>query len=499
MRKSLVMFLVTAAVLASGRGAADARSPLRVGVADDAAKYAEDGGTAFFAQMHDLGMATDGIMVGWDASRPAAILEPDYLAAVVAQAELEGIELVFAVRPLRARAIGESAVRAAQFARYLALLARTYPSVRTFVVGNEPNQPRFWQPQYRKGQAVAAAAYERMLARAYDALKAVDQEIVVAGGALSSRGNDYPAAPSNPSRSPVRFLADLGRAYRASHRARPIMDVLAFHPYPRSFQDPLSKGLQWPGAGFANLGRVKQAVWDAFHGTAQPTVEDGLKIMISEVGWQVATPVGSDVYVGAENVAVTTEAHQAAVYGQIVRAAACDASISHVLILPLVDERNLAGFQSGVVRADGTERPAYGVQRTLLARTGGRCSGKATSWRHVTGVVGATAMFRGLARPKTRIQRAWSFSIRSGEGVTYSAEILRAAPPSAPRLASVVSAARDGVVLRTRGAAKANWTPLVRFPRRSLAPGRYRFRVELRAETNAGRRRTFVSRTFVVR
>ena len=60
-----------------------------------------------------------------------------------------------------------------------------YRQVHTFVVGNEPNQPRFWQPQFVHGKAVAAAGYERMLADTYDALKAVDPTLTIVGGVVS--------------------------------------------------------------------------------------------------------------------------------------------------------------------------------------------------------------------------------------------------------------------------------------------------------------------------
>ena len=62
----------------------------------------------------------------------------------------------------------------------------------------------------------------------------------------------------------------------------------------------------------ANLDRVKQAVWDAFAGTPQPTTVDGLRLYLDEVGWQVET-AGLDGYEGDENVAVTSEDAQAGV------------------------------------------------------------------------------------------------------------------------------------------------------------------------------------------
>ncbi len=99
------------------------------------------------------------------------------------------------------------------------------------------------------------------------------------------------------------------------------MDLFAFHPYPRSSLDSLKKGLEWPMAGYANLDRVKQGLWDAFAGTGQKTTENGLGIMIDEVGWQVrvASAAVDSPYTGLENVPVATEAHQATVYGQLVR------------------------------------------------------------------------------------------------------------------------------------------------------------------------------------
>ena len=75
------------------------------------------------------------------------------------------------------------------------------------------------------------------------------------------------------------------------------MDELSFHPHPNADTDQLETGYSWPNAGIPNLARIKQAVWDAFFGTAQPTFEEAgmpygpvrtLKLRLNEVGWQVA-------------------------------------------------------------------------------------------------------------------------------------------------------------------------------------------------------------------
>ena len=110
---------------------------------------------------------------------------------------------------------------------------------------------------------MSGAAYEALLATSYDALKEVDPGINVIGLGLSSRGNDAPGASGNVSTSPVVFLEGVGAAYRASGRTRPLMDELAYHPYPRRDTDSLTEGFLWPNAGVTNLGRIKQAVWDA--------------------------------------------------------------------------------------------------------------------------------------------------------------------------------------------------------------------------------------------
>ena len=133
--------------------------------------------------------------------------------------------------------------------------------------------------------------------------------ITVAGVGLSERGNDNPKADSYVSTSPIRFIRDLGAAYRATGRTAPIMDQLVFHPYPENPADDLLKSYAWPSAGFGNLDRIKQALWDAFNGTAQPTVETGLRLRVGEIGWQTqALAAAAGAYTGKETVPATTEA-----------------------------------------------------------------------------------------------------------------------------------------------------------------------------------------------
>ncbi len=75
----------------------------------------------------------------------------------------------------------------------MATLARDLPSVRDFAVWNEPNLNGFWLYQFdESGNDIAAPAYTSLLARSYDALKAVSPKIRVYGGSLAPRGADNP-------------------------------------------------------------------------------------------------------------------------------------------------------------------------------------------------------------------------------------------------------------------------------------------------------------------
>ena len=279
----LCLALALAGFVAAAEGLADtpAGAPrLQVGVADDAAKFAADGGAAQFARMASAGLTSLRVSVLFDPTHPETLADRAGIDRVAAAAADGGVQLVFALYADpriagQAKSLGSRA-NADAFCNWAAGVARSYPSITRFIVGNEPNQPRFWQPQFSKaGRQMSAWQYEYLLARCYDALKAVSPAIDVIGLGLSPRGNDSPTAKTNSSTSPLRFLQQLGLAYRASGRTLPLMDELSVHCYPRVNTDPVSRGYPWPNVGCVDFGRIKQGVWDAFDGTAQPTFAEG--------------------------------------------------------------------------------------------------------------------------------------------------------------------------------------------------------------------------------
>ena len=507
MRRLLTFSALVLAATALAPATAAAAGPV-FGVADDGAKYADDGGSNFFLTLADLGFTSNRITVTWDptdGSDGLTIRERAFLDRAVPIAALRGIDLVLDVYPVRARAFAvDTDNRITLFAEYLALLARTYPTVRTFIVGNEPNQPRFLQPQFvrsgRRYRPVAGALFEHVLAAAYDALKDVDPGITVVGLGLSPRGNDDPRATSNISRSPVRFIADLAAEYRRSGRTKPLMDELGFHPYPNSNDDPLSRGYSWPDAGMAELARIKQAVWDGFHDTAQPVFHEtppfggpptdtgpSLGLVLDEYGRQV-TVISSvaRVYHGHENVPTISEARQAIVYTAVLRQAECDPDVRGFFFFHLIDESDLDRFQSGLLRADGTKRPSYDAVKATLEATNGVCSGALKIWRHSGSVVGADVTFGDA-----------SLTVRAAEAVTASTGFL---PASLTESQMIAALSRHGRTVQSASVVGVRAYRNVTIPLRptNLAAGVYVQAVVLRAAMNSQRTFLAVSDPFTV-
>src|SRR5215212_10536549 len=187
------------AVLASACAAlalTGAASSTTFGVADDAGKYAEDGGAGFFTMLTQLGMTENRMAVFWDPSQPATIYDQAFLDRAVPEAMRRGIDLILAIYPLKARTLVETPNGIQLFAQYAARVAERYPYVRRFICLNEGNQPRFHQPQFDDaGDGISGAVQEQAMAACYDALKTVDPAINVIAFGLSPRGNDDFDAP----------------------------------------------------------------------------------------------------------------------------------------------------------------------------------------------------------------------------------------------------------------------------------------------------------------
>ena len=464
-RISAVLACACAALALAG-----AASSTTFGVADDAGKYAEDQGNGFFNMLTELGMTENRMAVFWDPANPSTIVDQAFLDRSVPNAARRGVEVIFAIYPLKARGLVDTPNGVQLFADYVAKVARRYPYVRKMICLNEGNQPRFHQPQFDDaGKGISGYVQEQAMAACYDALKAVDPGITVIGFGLSPRGNDDFDAVSNVSHSPIRFLQEVGEAYRASGRTKPIADDISIHCYPNLNTDAPSVGYVWPKVGCINLDRFKQAWWDAFHGTAQPLFRESeqssgpfVRIYVDEVGYQARiAPEKTALYTGSENVPVVDEATQGTYYAELIAMMACDPNVALLNFFHAVDETALPAWQSGLVLPDGTRRASFAAVRDAIIANQ-QCRGAVHEWRHTDAVVGAKAMFKTLPR---------SFLVRADEGFSFEVKITR--PAGTRRLTGAI------------GEGEAARDLLFKLPK--LRKGAYRVTVTLHAETNPER------------
>ena len=519
MKKLLAALVALAALLVVGGASAD---PLRYGVADDWPKF-HPCGDVWWKAAKDIGYQDLRITVQWNGPG-SAIPAPDGVKLAVDCALLQGVRPIIAVYPAKPNLIGSDPGAQASFASYVAQVGQTYSRVQNFIVGNEPNVNRFWQPQYSGGQDAAGKDYEHTLAQSYDALKRVRPDGVVWGPAISSRGNDNANATSNPSHSPVWFIKDMGDAYRASGRTTPIMDEFNMHPYPPiQDTDPFTKAFQWPQAGAANLDRIKQALWDAFNGTGQPIPAEqaggrttqsvkarrfanaGLPLNLDEVGEQ--TDVMSSPHSGAytsppENVQPISEQQQSQAYTDLMEIAACDPDVKSLLFFPLIDEQQVSsGFQSGELYADQAHKASYDGVKSKIASSGGQCQGGiagiSQAWVHTTSVVGAQAFFGGAgtpagSQPKAHpaISKYWAISFTASEDTTWTVGLYK--------VAGAAAKPSGAAALTATGAAHAYFKPLAKLPTKSMPAGWYAYTLQLTAAVNPNRTVSFVSKPFAV-
>ena len=339
---------------------------LFVGAAEDGAVWGDPSSQMSMAQQ--AGFDSIRITAQWVSGN--TLLDPVIAAKLrgaVAAAESRGIRPVVSIYNVNSvQAPGDPILRG-EFAQFAQNVVLTLPSVRTFIVGNEPNSSYYWQPQFdTQGGDLAARDYEALLAATYDAIKAVRPDATVIGGALDSMGTDNPK--NRPSHSPLVFIRDMGRAYRASGRTKPIMDVFDQHIYEESSSLPPS--MTHPNSttiGAGDYPRLVATLGQAFDGTAQPG--STVPIVYGEYGVEsVIPPAEAGHYSGKENATArpVDEATQAAYYVQAMKLAMCEPNVIGLMIFHVEDEAALSAWQSGLFYADGTPKSSLAAVRDAM-------------------------------------------------------------------------------------------------------------------------------------
>jgi hypothetical protein len=389
----------------------------------------------------------------------------DALKNAVAAAQLDGVQVILSVTNHGSRTTPLSDQDQSDFATYAANVARALPYVRDFVIGNEPNLNRYWLPQFGlDGSDVAAPAYESLLAKTYDALKAVSPKLTVLGGAVSPRGIDRPNT-GRDTHSPTTFITDMGAAYKASGRTTPIMDEFAFHPYgDNSSQPPDFQHSSSTSIGLGDYGKLVALLGAAFDGTAQ--FGSTLPIVYDEYGVETQIPAAkAKFYTGREPTTTkpTDPDTQGAYYAQAIALVFCQPTVRGIFLFHSVDETNLDRWQSGLYYADG---------RAKSSLKGVRAAAEASRRGIVARCAGLQLPVRARVDRFSRQNGRFAFRLRCDIDCVYRARVEKLPAHS--------------TTLAKSGRAPGGAAVRVSFPGRRIAPGLYRFTVRLVAPVNPG-------------
>jgi hypothetical protein len=281
----------------------------------------------------------------------------DRLDSIVDQARARGIRVMLTpTGPVpkwatSARKDNLTRPSAKHFGQFVTALARRYGDrVSMWSVWNEPNQPQFLLPQYRKRRPYSPQIYRGLYRAAYKAIRGVDanrrDKILIAE--TSPRGNENVVHP-------LRFLrgmACLNGSYKKTRKcSRLPADGYAHHAYttrtgPRfepSDQDDVTIGV---------LDRLVRALDRAGRARGLPP---RLRIYLTEFGIQSEPDRISGVSFERQPAYYAIAEHMAYVNPRV-------ALFSQYLMRddqPREEGYRFRGFESGLRRSNGKRKPAY--------------------------------------------------------------------------------------------------------------------------------------------
>jgi len=362
--RRLFGLLLLALVLAPS---ARADSNLIVGIVDDQLKWTAHPRPVTTA-LRDLGIGALRVPLTWRRGS-SRLTRTDLVAMNRVVAATFPMRIVLTVSGPAREAPRTDAERT-QFCSYMRDALVRYPTILDVTVWNEVNSNDFWLPQFEAGVSVAPREYAALLARCYDLLKSARPKVNVMTD-TSPRGNDNAFAAKNASHSPGAFVLKLGETYRAMDRTRPLFDNVGHHPYGDfSLESPFARHPNTGSIGQGDYDKLVAAYAEAFGGTDQRTIGSGPRIWYLENGFEttIASPKRA-LYSGVERArTVGSEALHAEQLVDSVRFAYCQPHVASTFNFLLTDERRLAGWQSGVLWADGTKKPAYGAFKAVVAQ-----------------------------------------------------------------------------------------------------------------------------------
>ena len=251
---------------------------------------------------------------------------------------------------------------AEEFGLFAAAVGRRYGSeVGIWSIWNEPNHPKFLQPQYRKGRPASPRLYRRLFLAGAKGLRsgAGNADDVILAGETAPRGNANVVAPLAFLRGTLCLSA---RYERSRSCGRLPADGWAHHAY-TTRKGPSFRPSERDDVTIGVLGRLATALDRAGRAGALPK---RLGIYLTEFGIQ-SEP---------DPIAGVSLARQAEYIGIAERIAYAHPRVRSFSQYLLADDapragtsrlQRYSGFESGLRFADGRIKPAYDAFRLPLA------------------------------------------------------------------------------------------------------------------------------------
>ena len=223
---------------------------------------------------------------------------------------------------------------------------RMLPAIRFWLAWNEPNNPVFLRPQWKRvrGQwrPQSPFDYTKICSAIWAGVHSTGLANEKVGcGVTGPRGNDAPAS-SRASTSPLVFLTWLRRAGLKR------FDAYAHHPY---YGNKLEKPTTVPKSKKAvTLGNISVLLRQL------KRLYGNKRLWITEYGYQTRPP---DRFFGVSYTLQAKYVHQAYAVAKKTR------RIDMFIWFLIRDERRLSGWQSGVLTSSGKRKPAFRAFQTL--------------------------------------------------------------------------------------------------------------------------------------
>ncbi|HVS84746.1 MAG TPA: hypothetical protein VHD91_03870, partial [Gaiellaceae bacterium] len=354
LRHRLVLITVLAGVIAVGAASpAFASHTAKFGVQDDAwILYGPGTLDQRLATLDKLGVKTVRITLRWDriaAQKPADQRDPDdpnYVWGTTGDTLLalhqDGIATLVTIWGSPRWANGGRApnyLPRAGLGNFAYAASKRFPWIHMWTIWNEPNLRTFSNP-------VSPSLYvKRLLNPAYANLHAASRANKVAGGVTSPRR-------TSSGISPLTFMAGMAKAH--AH-----LDAYAQNPYPGSPRetpdyDPCTHCETFT---MARLSEIRRDVTHYF----------GFKpLWLTEYGYQTNPP---------DRLSGVSPLKQAAYLDQAALKVWQASGVTVLIQFLIKDEPGVGGWQSGLISAKGTQKPAFrafALPLVQLSRSGNR-------------------------------------------------------------------------------------------------------------------------------